>query len=741
MELFDVLHCLFEDRERRKPQEVELDEADVFNVLLVVLADRVFRLAVRVVERTEVREFPRGDQHAARVHAEVSRHAFQGHGETNEFLIVLFLFNGLLELGNRFERLFERDAFAGLLRNELREIVRLPVRNGESARDVTHDRLGAERTEGRDLTDGIDAVGRLHVLDHAVAVVLTEVDVKVRHRHTFRIQETFKKEIEFQGIQVGNPERVGNERTGTGTAPRSHGNVVALRPVDKVLNDQEVARELHLLDDAEFVFQTLVVFLADFRLFVLVGIKKVETLLQTLFREIVDVVVQGHAVGRRKERQLRLRENAVQIATQSDLHRIFQSRRNVCKQLTHLFLGLEVHLFRERLIAAGVVERVALRNAATDGVRLVVFRHQKLHRVRSNHGHVHFDREVDELMNECLVCGASRALQFHIQTIPEDLLVAPQFHHRERREFMGIVTRERPFGAARQRNEAFPLLSFKPLELDLSAQAVFFREIRTREKFAQMAIAFTMHAVHRQTIRFVRHGGIVKTNVATDDGLETGLHGVGVKTNAAEEIHDVGNPESHTAVFKHFFNDRIDAHHPVDDGVLGMKSQVDKARIGHDNKCREIRMKLTIGDGERLIRHGQDGPKSFTREHPRQIRMHQYGMDVLVGRKIRCSVLPAHGKERRAPCIRLRTVGINDGNRSNVCQNRTARLGAQNVTIALAVLFEKAFIRARRDHAHVLGVDDGKIGVSGLIRSLQSHSPRTTLGLPAECNDVSAQIQ
>ena len=53
---------------------------------------------------------------------------------------------------------------------------------------------------------------------------------------------------------------------------------------------------------------------------------------------------------------------------------------------------------------------------------------------------------------------------------------------------MSIVTRKRPFGAARQCNEAFPLFSFEPLELDLPAQAIIFREIRTREKLAQMAI-------------------------------------------------------------------------------------------------------------------------------------------------------------------------------------------------------------------------------------------------------------
>ena len=72
-------------------------------------------------------------------------------------------------------------------------------------------------------------------------------------------------------------------------------------------------------------------------------------------------------------------------------------------------------------------------------------------------------------MNERLVTGAPRTLQFHIQTIPEDLLITPQFHHGQRREFMGIVTSERPFGTARQGDETFPLFPFKPFELDLSA--------------------------------------------------------------------------------------------------------------------------------------------------------------------------------------------------------------------------------------------------------------------------------
>ena len=80
-----------------------------------------------------------------------------------------------------------------------------------------------------------------------------------------------------------------------------------------------------------------------------------------------------------------------------------------------------------------------------------------------------------------------------------------------------------------------------------------------------------------------------------------------------------------------------------------METKMDKTGIGHDNKCREKGTKSTIGHGERFIRHGQDGAERFTRKHPLQIRMHQYGMKVLVSREIRRRSFPTHGKEGFAP--------------------------------------------------------------------------------------------
>ena len=53
------------------------------------------------------------------------------------------------------------------------------------------------------------------------------------------------------GIEIGDGERIGDERARARTAARPDRDVVVLRPFDEVGHDQEVAGELHPLDDAD----------------------------------------------------------------------------------------------------------------------------------------------------------------------------------------------------------------------------------------------------------------------------------------------------------------------------------------------------------------------------------------------------------------------------------------------------------------------------------------------------------
>ena len=144
--------------------------------------------------------------------------------------------------------LAQRDLLAGLERDQLGDAVAEEVRQVEHAADVAHRGLRGHRAERRDLRHRLGAVLLLHVADHAVAAILAEVDVEVRHRHALGIQEALEQEAVAQRIEIGDAEGVRDERAGPGAAPRSDGHAVALRPVDEVGDDQEVPGEPHLHD-------------------------------------------------------------------------------------------------------------------------------------------------------------------------------------------------------------------------------------------------------------------------------------------------------------------------------------------------------------------------------------------------------------------------------------------------------------------------------------------------------------
>ena len=149
----------------------------------------------------------------------------------------------------------------GILRHELGQLVDLPVRHLQHAADVAQHAARLQRAEGDDLRHLIAPVALLHIADHLVAAVLAEVDVEVRHRHAIRIEEALEQQPEPDRIEIGDGERPGNQRACAGAAARADRNALALRPLDEVGDDQEVARIFHPLDDAELEREPLAIVL------------------------------------------------------------------------------------------------------------------------------------------------------------------------------------------------------------------------------------------------------------------------------------------------------------------------------------------------------------------------------------------------------------------------------------------------------------------------------------------------
>ena len=101
----------------------------------------------------------------------------------------------------------------------------------------------------------------LHVADHLVAPVLAEVDVEVGHRDALGIEEALEQKPEADRIEIGDGERIGDERAGAGAAARPDRNALRLRPLDEIRDDEEVAGIFHALDHAELEGEPLAIVL------------------------------------------------------------------------------------------------------------------------------------------------------------------------------------------------------------------------------------------------------------------------------------------------------------------------------------------------------------------------------------------------------------------------------------------------------------------------------------------------
>ena len=190
------------------------------------------------------------------MHADVACQIFKFAGQSEEFLHFLFALVTFLQLRLGGQRFAQRHRTVLHHRDQFGQLITEVVRQVEHTARVADHRLGRHRAEGRNLRHGIGAVFTPDVLDHLPAVVLTEVDIEVGHRHPLGVQETLKQQRVGQGIKIGNSQRIRHQRARTRTPPRPHRHTVILGPVDEVGHDEEVTGEPHLDDGVALEGQT-----------------------------------------------------------------------------------------------------------------------------------------------------------------------------------------------------------------------------------------------------------------------------------------------------------------------------------------------------------------------------------------------------------------------------------------------------------------------------------------------------
>ena len=159
---------------------------------------------MRAIHWTKIGDFPRGNQHAARVHPDVARQPFKRFRQANDFLCFFFILKAFFKRRLVLECARQCPWIGRVVRDEFGQSITIIVRHVQNPSHVAHHGFCAKGTESRNLRHRRHAVFALDVLNHLIAPVLTKVNIKVGHRDALRIQKSLKQQSVLERIKVGN---------------------------------------------------------------------------------------------------------------------------------------------------------------------------------------------------------------------------------------------------------------------------------------------------------------------------------------------------------------------------------------------------------------------------------------------------------------------------------------------------------------------------------------------------------
>ena len=136
----------------------------------------------------------------------ISCDALQLHRHVPDFLRGAVFLEKRDQLFFLLQRFGERHAH--LKRDEFRHSVRQAIGLSLHPRHIPHDRFGRHGAKGDDLRHRLTPIGLSDIVDHLVATLHAKIDIKIRHGHPLRIQETLKEQVIFNRVQVRNAQGI-----------------------------------------------------------------------------------------------------------------------------------------------------------------------------------------------------------------------------------------------------------------------------------------------------------------------------------------------------------------------------------------------------------------------------------------------------------------------------------------------------------------------------------------------------
>ena len=110
-----------------------------------------------------------------------------------------------------FKRLVQGHGIGRIARHQFGDAIHLAIRHAHDSPDIPQCRPGLQGSKCNDLGDFIHTVFVLNISDHFITAVLTEINIEVRHRHTLRIEETFKQQPPTDRIKIRDQKRISHQ--------------------------------------------------------------------------------------------------------------------------------------------------------------------------------------------------------------------------------------------------------------------------------------------------------------------------------------------------------------------------------------------------------------------------------------------------------------------------------------------------------------------------------------------------
>ncbi len=317
-----------------------------------------------------------GDHHGRGVDAVGALQALQPLGDVDDLLHVGVgvvhrpqLAGRLVAVGvlrDLLEAVLERRVAAHHERRHgLGDAVADGVREAEHARRVADRVARLDRAERDDLGDVIAAVALGGVADHLVPVAGVEVHVDVGHRDAARVEEALEQQVVLDGVEVGDPQGVGDGAPGRRPAARDRRGC---RRRERGLMRSHTIRKYELNPIAAMVSSSYWT-----RFLVVSEIIVAPAGPRPLPRHVGEVAgVVDEPLGQREVRQLRGAELDVDLRPLGDPQRVVARLGHLAEEVAHLVGGLEVVLLALELEALRVRQHGAGLHAEQGVVGLVV---------------------------------------------------------------------------------------------------------------------------------------------------------------------------------------------------------------------------------------------------------------------------------------------------------------------------------------------------------------------------------